>query len=255
MTTNVFLTSLENLFWANYNIDISLLLNSTSYSLQSHYNLPNRYYHNERHVTSLMLLANPYFDVKSQFLSKRELEIVLVLSILFHDMVYNPFNNLGVNELLSAKAARNFIDNSLVKSYLVTEFSKNTSFNENPDLRISFIKHYISNIIMSTVKHECVKDFIEPEVINYFLDLDLMILASNSDEYIEYSKNIQKEYDAISLDAFYNGRLRFIGNKVLDCDSRTLFKSEKFKNNVFLLEKAKSNLLNEREYIINWFVK
>jgi predicted metal-dependent HD superfamily phosphohydrolase len=206
--------------------------------LNSFYSQSHRYYHNTNHILDLYYKYENYEQqyLKSQILSDTELHIVMVLSILFHDVVYNTQFIPRENELLSAKMARDFIDNPILRNFLLNKFE--IDFN-----KIALIKHYVSNIIMSTVKHSCDENFIEPNVVNFFIDLDLSILGDCPEKYEEYSENIRKEYSFVPDDVFCQGRLNIVDNFLKKVNNKDLFK---IINSEELNYVAKFNLITEQ---------
>ena len=227
--------------------DVDYLLSAVGDCLYGFYYQPHRHYHNINHIINLRheyLVREP---IASQYLSDVQIHIVMYLSILFHDVIYNVTAPPGENEFLSAKMARCLLENDIFKKYLTQIIIKHESTTYDTDYTniINLMKHYVSNIIMSTTNHSCNENFIEPKIVNYFLDLDLSILSSISERYSEYSLNIREEYGFLPDEVFYPARLNIINKFLEQCSNNTLFKVIPSSN-----INAKNNLENEKTKIL-----
>jgi predicted metal-dependent HD superfamily phosphohydrolase len=124
------------------------------------YSAASRYYHSLSHLQSVY---NHLIPVKSYI----EDWDVLMLTLFYHDYVYNPLSQN--NELKSAKYA--------------VKVLRRTSMHPERINRCCFQ-------ITATKTHNLTKD----NDANFFNDADLSVLGSTHDIYSEYLANIRKEY-------------------------------------------------------------
>jgi predicted metal-dependent HD superfamily phosphohydrolase len=81
---------------------------------------------------------------------------------------------------------------------------------------------------------------------NIFLDLDLLILGMEREQYVKYAKNIRKEYDFVPDDIYAKER-KIILNQYLN--SQFIFKTKNFRD---LFEKqARNNIKFEIDNILS----
>ncbi|MNE99513.1 hypothetical protein D3C80_1982060 [compost metagenome] len=78
---------------------------------------------------------------------------------------------------------------------------------------------------------------------NYFTDADLSILGQDWERYIQYAKDIRKEYTIYPDEQYYPGRTRVIQHFL---DMPRLFKTEYFY--LQFEEKARENLAKELQF-------
>jgi len=142
-------------------------------AIQIEYDVPERKYHRWSHIQKMFSNANEY----DLCLSGSQ-----QLAIIFHDLVCVP-GQCGLNEFHSAILADKYIrkNNACVNS-------------ETVKLCIS-----------STIGHIPLCD--EAAVV---VDLDVLILASDLDEYWSYSKAIREEHSFLSEELWVKGRVKFL---------------------------------------------
>ena len=166
-----------------------------------------RKYHIVKHIWKMIELMKEF---------KVENKLMFELAIWFHDAIYYP--TMNTNEEMSVE--------------LFKEFANETGIKEID---------YVSNIIMSTKQHK-VEDITENDV-KLFMDFDLVILGAPNDEYIEYYKDIRKEYEQFSDDQFKNGRISVLKSFL---DNKEIFFTkdirEKYEHS------ARENIMNEIKY-------
>jgi predicted metal-dependent HD superfamily phosphohydrolase len=175
-------------------------------SVMSNYKGSNRHYHTIRHI-GIML------GELSQFRLTSHDEAIVVLSIIFHDVIYNPI--LKNNEEKSAVFATSVLQELGLSKQIINE---------------------ISRLILLTKKHEC-----EPndKLGNILLDLDLSILSTPSLLYKWYTESIRKEYFMYPDFIYKPGRKKVIQSFL---KRERIFKTKEF----HLAEKtARMNLQNE----------
>lgn len=131
--------------------------------LHSKYQESHRHYHTEEHLIDLLNLYEKYKDhVKDN--------ICFILSILFHDVIYEVNEKGKDNELNSANL---FAD--LYNEYISDEI-------------INKVKLYIIETKNHDVFHTCDED------LKLFIDMDMSILGRDYTLYLEYCKCIRQEY-------------------------------------------------------------
>lgn len=168
---------------------------------------PHRVYHNMIHISRML-----------DALDKVAPENVNVeMAIWFHDSVYDPKRR--DNEVLSAKLFEDTLGVFLQRS----------------------VMDHVSYLIMST-DHYHERGNTEDEKL--LLDIDLMILGSEPDEYDAYCKAIRKEYDYVPEDQFKVGRSAILKELLL----RSVYATPFFAH---LEDSARSNMLREIDHLSN----
>lgn len=218
--------------------DIQNIQNSAFNFVKKYYLETHRFYHTTKHIKSMCFELNKFDTLLSN-------KVIIYLAIMFHDVVYNPKD----------KDENNVINSSIIffkwyeenKIYIETTFSCISQ-----DIDKCLLKDIIYNLILSTIGHTpnsfFMKNqfskqlkFILIDLVNMFLDLDLMILAADKIEYQKYAKNILKEYSHYEKNILLNGRLKFLQNLL---KKKTIFL--KFYN---LNNKAINNIKREIKII------
>lgn len=152
----------------------------------------NRHYHNLEH---LEFMFNEFDDIIFKFTIKQINNIEL--AIFYHDIVYDI--EAGDNEEQSAYKAIN----SLLRCEAID---------------LDTIRE-VNKMILATKNHCSEESYIE-----YFLDIDMLILASETDVYLKYSENIRKEYWFYHDESYNGGRERVL---------REMLKSPIFKTDYY----------------------
>lgn len=170
--------------------------------LVTRYSEDHRFYHTLQHIKdcifSVQALPEVAFNVEA-----------VTMAVFFHDIIYDSKSK--VNELNSAN----------LMSDLLSVFS----FDE------SFIK-IVYNLILATQHPSKTTD---PDSL-ILLDIDLLILASGEDTFMDYNKSIRKEFSWVPDDIFEIERKKFL-KSMLDEDE--IFKTRYFSH---LNQTAKNNL-------------
>lgn len=170
------------------------------------YSEPHRSYHNLSHIYSLLMMAEEYYD----FI---ENPILFELSIWFHDLIYDPSRN--DNEEKSAERAVELLSPFLADSFL-----------EN-----------LKKMILSTIKHSPILKDHDNEL---FLDLDMSVLATEPEIYLQYTAAIRKEFNIFPDDIYQAGR-KSVLQKFIAGDH--IFMTDFFKEN--FEKQAIENIQNE----------
>ncbi len=158
--------SLAYKYWTTYKADEIWKI------IENAYSNPQRYYHNFKHIEAIFLFLDSYLD-------ELEDKDVVAFSVWFHDIVYDF--KAKDNEEKSADFAREILKTSSLP------IEKNEK---------------VWGYVMATKTHSSNGD----TDLMIFLDADLSILTSNRNTYLEYTKQIRKEYSWVDDEAFIKGR-------------------------------------------------
>ena len=137
-----------------------LLIDKLWKEIKSNYSSSRRYYHNLAHLDNLIGRLSP---VKNQIEDWQ----TLILSVAYHDIIYNPLKK--DNEEKSAALA----------------YDRLTQLKLPEDQ-----KEKCKQQILSTKMHE-VSDDLDT---NFFTDADLSILGADKNSYFKYAEQVRKEY-------------------------------------------------------------
>lgn len=181
------------------------------------YNQPDRHYHNFSHINHCLGEFEKYKDSRpSSIFIEKEIEY----AIWFHDVIYNPHSSK--NELNSV-------------NYLID--IDWTIFNDKPDLAT------VAALILGTKDHSVSSESIE-EAHNILNDIDYSILGQPIHVYLEYMKNIRKEYWFVEPEKYYFLRKKFL-SELLKTDKiyKIKYFHDKYEN------KARKNIEKEIEML------
>jgi len=156
---------------------MSLLSEAILARLSDIYNAPGRYYHDLRHINTLLTLAQEH----AAAIADRE---VVEAAIWFHDAVYDTRKH--DNEAESAKLAIQLLAGAAAPGRI----------------------ELIAAMIRASANHR-VPGWLEPPAANdcaMFLDMDLAILGSPAVEYAAYERAVRQEYDWVSETEWIAGR-------------------------------------------------
>ena len=167
------------------------------------YNSRDRYYHTNNHIAKMLNeLEILNLDTKTATL--------ISIAILFHDVVL-------------------FEEDPVSKSAKIAELLLKDVLSEDDIAKVV-------QLIMATDYAYITQN--DDELI--IRDLDLLILSSDWDEYLEYAKNIELEFGQnISREQYINGRKRVLENML---QWQKIYETEYFDN---LNEKARANIRRE----------
>ena len=172
------------------------------------YNGNNRHYHNLNHIAHMLNLLN---DVEAYVFDLDTLK----LAIWYHDVVYSSRKN--DNEEKSAELAKNRL--------------KSFNFDEK-------LIEIVQNLIISTKKHQVI--LTENADNAFLLDIDLSILGSQWETYLEYSKKIRKEYAIYPNFMYKKGRKKVLSHFL---EREQLYFTEYFRSKLEL--QARENVAKE----------
>lgn len=143
--------------------------------IEFNYSTPHRHYHNLTHLDNLLEELRPY---KEEFISWD----AIVFAIAYHDLIYNPTR----------------IDNEEVSAIKAMHRLHAIGF---PDIPRELCKQFI----LATTDHKP-----GSTETNLFLDADISILGKKPNIYLEYTKNIRKEYSAYNDEQFRHARKKLL---------------------------------------------
>lgn len=146
--------------------------------------IENKYSEKGRHYHNLIHLDNMFAELELVKDKIKDFNLVS-FSVFYHDVIYDSTSKL--NEEKSAEFAKL----KLKKLGL-----------ENEKINI------ISNQILATKSHQRS----ENTDINYLLDADLSILGTDTDSYINYTKQIRKEYSIYPNFLYKPGRKKVLSH-------------------------------------------
>ena len=188
--------------------DDKALLQSLYDGLLKKYTGSSRHYHNIRHIEAMLDGADGSSSLTEDMDS-------LLFAIWYHDVIYNSLKS--DNEELSAGEAEKALKKM---NYPVDKIAK------------------VHHMILRTKKHmEKVNDDKDTQLL---LDLDLVILGADREKYIEYTRQVRKEYSWVP-DLMYKPGRRKVLQQFLDAES--IYKLDLFKEKYE--SKARENLLWE----------
>lgn len=148
--------------------------------LERHYSEGHRDYHNLSHIQALLAHAENFKHLVRQ-------PAVLLLSIWFHDLVYD--SKAHDNELKSAQLAEKWLTKLGIDSAVI---------------------QHVQQSILATARHEIPQAKVVARDLPLFLDLDLAILGSPPEFYLHYTQAIRNEYRWVPAPLYRSGRLKVI---------------------------------------------
>lgn len=146
------------------------------------YGESHRFYHTCEHLLKMFYLL----DELNLSLSRRDMKKIY-FAIFFHDLVYDP--KLHNNEEKSSEAWIVYSEVNKIDADLCLE---------------------INEMILATKRHVKTKSFIT----NLFLDLDLSILGSSTDDFNKYEESIRKEYNFVPFEIYDTERRKVMSKFV-----------------------------------------
>ncbi|KAJ3450659.1 hypothetical protein M0812_06843 [Anaeramoeba flamelloides] len=217
---------MQKLFFENCTKNIKKEILSKWYDkVYQLYTSENRHYHSLVHVQSLL---NLYQEYQSLIENKQ----VMILSIFFHDVIYDPKkgdNEEKSNELFQQFASETNLNQSVITK--VSEFILATKrkklFNSNQSLNDE--NQYENDLKL-------------------FLDFDWSILGSDEQTYEQYSKAVHLEYNHLG-ELYKQKRLAFLGIALQKLTNDKLYLTD-FGKKQFLKNSIK-NVQNEIKVLSN----
>ncbi len=174
--------------------------------IENHYSVKRRYYHNLSHLQNIFNSLQPIKDIINDW-------DTMVFSVFYHDIIYDIKRN--DNEEKSAELAQKRLAGISYPDELIVK---------------------CCNQILATKNHR----FSDDRDTNIFTDSDLAILGQTEDVYIEYAKQIRKEYSIIPKLLYNKGRIKVLTHFM---EMERIFKSDYFFHE--FEAKARQNIDNE----------
>lgn len=160
------------------------------------YSSADRHYHNLNHIYALLHMSD-------QFQHRLADKDVVDFAIFYHDIFYNALRK----------------DNE--------EKSAGLAYTRLEELRIPQVKRESVKIFIEATKKHQLEEVDNKNDLALFLDFDMAILAADWNEYVEYTRQIRKEYH-LYPDMLYNpGRKKFLINCL---NSKFIFHTSEFQN-------------------------
>ena len=206
------MTSFLEASWQSLTKNLPTIKENYHQELVRLYSSKARFYHNLNHIEVLLKLSEEY---KHLLNSPQTIDF----TIWYHDAIYDASKNN--NEEKSAELAKLHLTQLGLSEHLIDN---------------------CYNLIIATKTH-ALNDKLDSFDAQFFLDIDLSILAVERKQYIEYTKKIRKEYKMYPDFLYKKGRKKVLKHFL---EMEKIYKTELFFG---LWEKqAKENL--EEELII-----
>ncbi|WP_223600531.1 hypothetical protein [Chryseobacterium sp. GVT01B] len=186
------------------------LINNLWKEIETKYSEKGRHYHNLLHLENMFSELEAVKSNISDFTA-------ISFSVFYHDVIYDATSKIN-EEKSAAKAEKRLAELHLDKNNI----------------------SIISEQILATKSH--LKS--DHEDTNYLLDADLSVLGKDFKTYLEYTKNIRKEY-SIYPDFLYKPGRKKVLKHFLELES--IFKTDHFKEKYEA--QAKENIAEELQLL------
>lgn len=167
-------------------IDLELRAN-----LVTLYNEPHRHYHNFSHILHCMREYHAMQEVDDDDIPKDIEWMELEFAIWFHDAVYDPQAEPLQNEKESSEMAFNYL---WAKQYQALK---------------SKLPVHVANMVEATFDHHPEKPITDTTT-KVLMDIDMSILGQPNHVYLNYAKNIRKEYSWVPLGTYIQERSKIL---------------------------------------------
>lgn len=184
-------------------------------ALKALYDEHGRQHHNFEHPLSL-------FGELARFRDEVENPLLVGWTILYHDAIYDPRADPGVNEELSAYLAE-----------LETPF-----FLSADGVR------KVAAYTRATAQHDVATS--DPDL-EFFLDADLAILGASPERYAIYAAAIREEYRHVSPEMYVPGRIGVLQDLATRFENSGVYTTEPFREAYEL--QAQANIASEIEQL------
>jgi len=176
------------------------------------YSAPHRYYHNLFHLAEMF----HYFD---NFQVQLEKPLIISLAIFFHDLVYDPKSSTNEEDSVQRFDA----------------FAKEAELNKTA-------RTLVASYIQATKSHSL--ENLEDSDLGFFLDFDLAVLGRSPAGYLEYAKDIRREFTHVPPATYRSERSKILST-FLGCEH--IFVTSCMRND--LEANARKNLSDEIELL------
>lgn len=195
--------------WIDLTQDLPKIKNEFYTNLVNLYNSKGRFYHNLNHIDALLKLSEKHRHLL-------ESPKTVDFTIWYHDAIYNA--SKSNNEEKSAELAKKNLSDLGIDSHTI----------EN-----------CCNLIVATKTHQLDAKLNSFDA-QFLLDIDLSILAVNSERYLQYTQQIRKEYNAYPDFLYRKGRKKVLKHFM---QIERIYKTEIFQD--LWESRAKENLRAE----------
>lgn len=178
--------------------------------IEKKYTGRSRHYHNLQHIAALLQLCEQY----SHRLTDKD---VVALAVFYHDIIYNVLRK--DNEPRSALLA--------VKRLYALGV---------PEDKTAQVKLFIE----ATQSHALTATVVNTHDLQLFLDFDMSILGAQWNDYLEYTKQVRREYRVYPDKLYIPGRTKFLEHCL---QTQHIFQTPEFRENYETA--ARSNIAQE----------
>lgn len=142
------------------------------------YQGPSRHYHTWQHIYETLLFTRRHYGFQP----------LVIFALIYHDVIYST----------SSK-------NNEEESAVVWEtYAHMRGLHRHMSLKVK----QVGDMIRMTAKHSV--DPQSPLIFSMMSDADMSIFLCPDEHYLEYARNIWREYKAVGRDAYLAGRLSFL---------------------------------------------
>ena len=175
--------------------------------VRADYQKPGRYYHTWQHIYETVLFTRKHYGFQP----------LVIFALFYHDVVYDASSK--TNEYESAIQWE--------------MYAKIRGLVRHNSLKVKTV----SDLIKMTIKHRPEPN--RPLIFSMMSDADMSIFLCPDEHYLEYARNIWREYSSFGRDAYLKGRLNFLAT----VDPETMFYTHQAKR---MVHHARANLDLER---------
>lgn len=199
MATTDFETIKNELITTEFPDGVDALAEAALNSLRRRYEEPWRYYHTFEHPREL-------FDVLHTYRDEVEDPSAVGWAFMYHDAVYDPTAERGLNEELSARLAER-------------DFGL---------MGLTALGAKVAHFTRATANHDVEES---DNDLRFFLDADLAILGTRPRRYDRYALDIRKEYkESVRQDRDYClGRIAVLGGLATRVEGKRVYQTELFR--------------------------
>lgn len=176
-------------------------------TVRKSYHAPTRYYHTWQHIYETCLFAHRHYGFQPH----------LILALFYHDVIYDPTSKTNEEE-----------------SAIVWEtYARMRDLYRHNSLKVKLV----GDLIRMTAKHRVEDD--QGLLFQMMSDADMSIFLCPDEHYLQYARDIWREYCSVGAEAYIKGRLHFLST----VDPESMFYTHQAKR---LAHHARANLDLER---------
>lgn len=194
--------------WFLAHRDLGLMPDWQEYlRLRKAYAEPHRHYHTWQHIYECVKFVKIHYGFQHS----------VVLALFYHDVIYDVQRK----------------DNEEESAQAWIKYAKSRDVQRHQSLKMNMI----ADMIRMTANHKVDDD--QPLSFKMMNDADMHVFLCPDHHYLEYSRNIWREYSSFGREAYLAGRLSFLAS----VDHTTMFHTHQAKER---MHHAKANLELER---------